>query len=68
MDDKRRTHKHIVIRKRGNMSERIELFVPGRLCLFGEHSDWAGLHRNINSAIIPGEAIEIGRASCRERV
>ena len=42
------------------MSEKIELFVPGRLCLFGEHSDWAGLHRNINSAIIPGEAIVTG--------
>jgi len=27
---------------------KIELFVPGRLCLFGEHSDWAaeyGLHK-----------------------
>jgi len=27
---------------------KVELFVPGRLCLFGEHSDWAaeyGLHR-----------------------
>ena len=23
-------------------SEPVELFVPGRLCLFGEHSDWAG--------------------------
>lgn len=43
-----------------DMSEKIELFVPGRLCLFGEHSDWAGLHRNINSAIIPGEAIVTG--------
>ena len=42
------------------MSEKIELFVPGRLCLFGEHSDWAGLHRNINSAIIPGEALVTG--------
>jgi hypothetical protein len=21
-----------------------EIFVPGRLCLFGEHSDWAGSH------------------------
>jgi len=21
------------------------LFVPGRLCLFGEHSDWAGAYR-----------------------
>jgi len=28
-------------------SEKVSLFVPGRLCLFGEHSDWAaeyGLH------------------------
>jgi len=28
--------------------ELVKLFVPGRLCLFGEHSDWAaqfGLHR-----------------------
>jgi galactokinase len=22
-----------------------ELFVPGRLCIFGEHSDWAGAMR-----------------------
>jgi galactokinase len=29
-------------------SEATELFVPGRLCLFGEHSDWAseyGIHK-----------------------
>jgi galactokinase len=29
-------------------ANQVELFVPGRLCLFGEHSDWAaeyGLHR-----------------------
>ena len=45
---------------RKSMSEKLELFVPGRLCLFGEHSDWAGLHRNINSSIIPGEAIVTG--------
>lgn len=25
--------------------ESFELFVPGRLCLFGEHSDWAGAMR-----------------------
>jgi len=24
------------------MNTIIELFVPGRVCLFGEHSDWAG--------------------------
>jgi galactokinase len=23
-----------------------KLFVPGRVCLFGEHSDWAGAHRS----------------------
>ena len=38
----------------------LELFVPGRLCLLGEHSDWAGLHRVINSGIIPGQAIVTG--------
>lgn len=29
-------------------AHRVSLFVPGRLCLFGEHSDWAaehGIHR-----------------------
>jgi len=38
----------------------IDLFVPGRLCLFGEHSDWAGLHRIINADIVPGAAIVTG--------
>ena len=23
-----------------------EIFVPGRLCMFGEHSDWAGKYRS----------------------
>jgi galactokinase len=27
-----------------NTNHRISLFVPGRLCLFGEHSDWAAHH------------------------
>jgi galactokinase len=26
------------------MSSSVQLFVPGRLCLFGEHSDWAALY------------------------
>jgi len=30
-----------------------EFFVPGRVCLFGEHSDWAGGHRRTNSALAP---------------
>jgi UTP-glucose-1-phosphate uridylyltransferase/galactokinase len=38
----------------------IELFVPGRVCLFGEHSDWAGGHRRSNSAIEPGVVIITG--------
>jgi len=36
---------------------KIDLFVPGRLCLFGEHSDWAGQMRKFNSEIIPGSAL-----------
>lgn len=39
------------------MSETINLFVPGRLCLFGEHSDWASGHRRQNSEIEKGYAI-----------
>lgn len=39
---------------------KITLFVPGRLCLFGEHSDWAGLHKTMNAAIVPGRAIVTG--------
>jgi len=43
------------------MNERdLEIFVPGRICLFGEHSDWAGGYRRINSAIVPGYAIICG--------
>jgi len=29
----------------------MKLFVPGRICLFGEHSDWAGGYLRINAAI-----------------
>ena len=39
---------------------RIEIFVPGRLCLFGEHSDWAGFYRITNEEIEPGRAIVTG--------
>ena len=38
----------------------ISLFVPGRLCLFGEHSDWAGQNKIYNAKIIPGRAIVTG--------
>lgn len=42
------------------MNMSIDLFVPGRLCLFGEHSDWAGKYRTVNSDIVPGVAIVSG--------
>ncbi|MFI5365297.1 MAG: mevalonate kinase [Candidatus Binatia bacterium] len=38
----------------------IELFVPGRLCLFGEHSDWAGALRSSDPSIVPGVCIISG--------
>ena len=37
-----------------------QLFVPGRLCLFGEHSDWAGHYRTMNADIVAGAAIVTG--------
>ena len=37
-----------------------EIFVPGRLCMFGEHSDWAGKYRSMNAEIEPGAAIVTG--------
>lgn len=37
-----------------------EIFVPGRLCMFGEHSDWAGKYRTMNAEIEPGAAIVTG--------
>ena len=40
--------------------ESLELFVPGRLCLIGEHSDWAGINRMMNASIVPGCAIVTG--------
>lgn len=41
-------------------AKTIHLFVPGRLCLFGEHSDWAGMYRSVNSGIEKGWAIVSG--------
>lgn len=38
----------------------MELFVPGRICLFGEHSDWAGGYRRINSKVDQGFTIITG--------
>ncbi len=41
-------------------NERFELFIPGRLCILGEHSDWAGANRVVNGAIPQGMAIVSG--------
>jgi UTP-glucose-1-phosphate uridylyltransferase/mevalonate kinase len=38
----------------------MKLFVPGRICLFGEHSDWAGGYRRTNAEIGMGHAIITG--------
>ncbi len=38
----------------------MKLFVPGRICLFGEHSDWAGGYRRINGALEKGHTIIAG--------
>jgi len=35
----------------------MKIFVPGRLCLFGEHSDWAGGYRHINPELEKGYAL-----------
>ena len=39
------------------ITNSIDLSIPGRLCLFGEHSDWAGSYTRFNSNIVPGQAI-----------
>ena len=38
----------------------LELFVPGRVCLFGEHTDWSGSFRRFNSKLKPGRNIVVG--------
>ena len=38
----------------------MKLFVPGRICLFGEHSDWAGSYRRINGELEKGHTLITG--------
>lgn len=38
----------------------MKIFVPGRLCLFGEHSDWAGGYRCINPELERGYTLLVG--------
>jgi UTP-glucose-1-phosphate uridylyltransferase/mevalonate kinase len=52
--------KHLDSFRRVHTMDKIDLFVPGRLCLIGEHSDWAGINRMMNADIVPGYAIVTG--------
>jgi UTP-glucose-1-phosphate uridylyltransferase/mevalonate kinase len=38
----------------------MKIFVPGRLCLFGEHSDWAGDYRRLNPELEKGYTLLVG--------
>ncbi|MBD3322889.1 MAG: GHMP kinase, partial [Chitinivibrionales bacterium] len=38
----------------------MKIFVPGRICLFGEHTDWAGGYRRINGELEKGFTIISG--------
>jgi UTP-glucose-1-phosphate uridylyltransferase/mevalonate kinase len=38
----------------------MKIFVPGRICMFGEHSDWAGGYRRINAEIEKGYTLICG--------
>jgi UTP-glucose-1-phosphate uridylyltransferase/mevalonate kinase len=38
----------------------MKIFVPGRVCLFGEHSDWAGGYRRINANLEKGYTLICG--------
>ena len=38
----------------------IRVFMPGRFCVFGEHSDWASEYKALNPDIEKGYALVIG--------
>lgn len=38
----------------------VKIFIPGRICLFGEHSDWAGGYRKVNNEIEKGYTLLSG--------
>ena len=40
--------------------KEFDLFVPGRLCLFGEHSDWAGEYRRNHPSLPKGYCLIVG--------
>ena len=43
-----------------SLRNTVDLFVPGRLCLFGEHSDWAGEYRRKDPGVEKGFCIIAG--------
>ena len=42
------------------LNNYVEVFVPGRLCILGEHSDWAAGYRTKNQKLEKGYAIVAG--------
>ncbi len=38
----------------------MKIFVPGRLCIFGEHTDWAGGYRHLNPELAIGYTLLVG--------
>jgi galactokinase len=42
------------------MPQRASFFVPGRVCLVGEHSDWSGGMRTTAPSLARGHAIVAG--------
>ncbi len=38
----------------------MKIFVPGRICIFGEHSDWAGGYRRMNAEVEKGYTLICG--------
>ncbi len=46
--------------KINNQQSTMKIFVPGRLCLFGEHTDWAGDYRRLNPELEVGCTLLVG--------
>lgn len=42
------------------MNSYIDVFMPGRLCILGEHSDWASAYQTENPSICNGAALILG--------
>lgn len=41
----------------------VDLFVPGRVFMFGEHANWTGVFRSLNDKILPGRSL-VATTSC----